>query len=137
MSYIKLHGGHIKLIGGTFYARTRDNRKGATNTNSSEWTVHTFHVYGLDKTPANGLYNHFINGLDLQYINVCPCVVCGLYELFVTGLKRLPVNGFPHDVRKSVDATPDSDLTGMNGIGTEYSLNGLNELNGLGTESSQ
>ena len=83
------------------------------------------------------MYYRFINGIYLQSINVLPREVCGLNEFFATGLKRLPVNVFPLDVKEYVDVTPESDLPGMNGIGTESFLNGINELHGLGTKLAQ
>ena len=56
-------------------------------------------MYGLDELSVNGLYDMFVNGLDVQPINVCPCDVRGLRKLFVTGLKILSINVRLRDVR--------------------------------------
>ena len=75
---------------------------------------------------------YFVNGLDAQSINVCPHDVHGLNELIVTSPKRLSINVHPRDVREFVDATLESDEPGMNGLGPELALNGLNGLNVIG-----
>ena len=49
----------------------------------------------------------------------------------------LSVNVPTHDIRESVDITPESDLPGLNGLGIELALNGLKGINGLVPESSQ
>ena len=87
------------MHGGKFYVRTRDIRKGATRDTSSELTFRSCHMYGLDDLSVNGLYNMFVNGLDVQSIIVFPCDVCGLRKLLVTSLKRLSINVRPRDVR--------------------------------------
>ena len=77
-SYIQLHGGHIKFIGETFYVHTCDTRRGATTANFSEWTVFPRYVYSINEIYINGLYDMFVNGLDVQSIHVCfvKYVVC-------------------------------------------------------------
>ena len=72
-----------------------------------------------------------MNGLDVLFINVFPCGICGLHELSITGLKRLPINLYPRYFRESVDVTPESSLPRMNGLTPESAMNGLNSLNGL------
>ena len=78
-----------------------------------------------------------VKGLDVKSINVSPRGVCGVHKFFVTGMKRLSVNVCPRDIRESVGVTPDSDLPGVNGIGQELYLKGMNDLNGIGLESDQ
>ena len=80
MSYIKFHGGHIKMLGGQFYVCTRDTINGDTRATSYEWTVRPCHVHGLDDLSANNLYDFLVNGMDVQLINVCPYDVRGLHE---------------------------------------------------------
>ena len=99
MRYIKLHGGHTKFLGGNVYVHTCEIRKGAKMATLYEWTVCHHHVYGLDDMSVNGLYDMFVNVLDVQSINIRTCDVHGLHELFATGLKRLSINVFPRDVR--------------------------------------
>ena len=94
-------------------------------------------MYGIDDMFKTGLYNLFINGLDVQSIHVHPHDMHGMHKLFVTGLKRLYINVSPCDVKESANVRPDSDLTGMDGIGMESSQNGLNGLNGLGPNQSR
>ena len=94
-------------------------------------------MYGLDEMSANGLCNLFINDLDVQSINVRPRDVYDLHNVFVAGLKRLPVNVCSCDVREPVDVTSDRDKPVLNGPGPESALNGLNGLNGLGPELDQ
>ena len=71
-------------------------------------------MYGLDDLSANGLYDLFVNGLDVQSINFCPCGIYGIHELLVSVLKRLSINVRPRDVRSYVDITPESDIPGLN-----------------------
>ena len=73
-----MHGGHLKLHGGKFYVRTRDIRKGATRDTSSELTFRPCHMYGLDGLSVNGLYDTFVNVLNVQSINFFPRDVRGL-----------------------------------------------------------
>ena len=41
--------------------------------------------------------------------------------------EKLSLNVHPHDVRESVDVTPESDLPPLNDLGPELSLNGIND----------
>ena len=94
-------------------------------------------MYSLYDISNNGLYDLFVNGPDVQSINVLPRGVSGMHKIFVTGLKILSINVCPCDVRESVDVTPESDLTDLNSLNTESALNVLNSLNGIGLKSSQ
>ena len=87
------------MHGGKFYVRTRNIRKGATRDTSSELAFRHCRMYGLDGLSVNGLYDMFVNGLDVQSINVCPRDIRGLQKLFVTGLKMLSLDVRPRDVR--------------------------------------
>ena len=80
----------------------------------------------------NGLYNMFVNGLDVKSINFFPWDECGLHKCFATGLKRLSVNACSCDIIESVGIRPATYRNGMNGLGTKLDVNGPNFLNGLG-----
>ena len=74
-------------------------------------------MHGIDELSANGLYDVYINSLDVISINGRPHDVRALHELSVTGLKRLSVNVHPHDSREYVDVTSQSDLPSINFLG--------------------
>ena len=52
-------------------------------------------------------------------------------------MKILFIKVLPCDVGESVDVTSKSGITGMNGLVSEFSLDGLNFLNGLWSELAQ
>ena len=85
-------------------------------------------MYSLDELSAKSLYDLFVNDLDVQSINVRLRDICGLHKFFITGQKRLSGNFRPRDVRESVDATLEIDLTGLFCLVLESVLNGLNGL---------
>ena len=94
-------------------------------------------MHSLNDLPTNGLYNLYANGTDVLPTNVNPCGVHSLHEFSVTGLKIMSVNFCPRDVKESTDVTSESGIPGINGIGQESYLNGMNDLNVLGAESVQ
>ena len=61
------------------------------------------HVHGLHYLSVNGLYDLYINDMDIISTNVCPLDILGMQNIYVTGLKRLSVNVRPRDVRESMD----------------------------------
>ena len=69
--------------------------------------------------------------MDVLSINISPFNVHGLHESSVTGLKILSVNICPWDFIESVDGMPESVLPGLNLLGKESVMNGLNGLNVL------
>ena len=88
-------------------------------------------MHRLNDILTNGLYDIYLNCLDVLPINIFPYDVRSLHELSVTVLKRLPVNVCCSEVKESVDVTSESDRPGMNGLGLELTLNCLNGINGL------
>ena len=92
------------------------------------------HVNGLNELSANGLYNLIIIGLYVISINYHPHGVQGMHKFSATGLKRLSINVRPCDVQEPVEILLYSDIPGLNGLGMELYLNGLNRINCLGSE---
>ena len=90
-------------------------------------------MHGFYDKYVNGLYEYFVNGVYLLSINVRFRDVIGLQEFSTTSMKGLSINVFSRNLRDSVGVTSESGITGMNELGTEVSLNGMNVLNGLMT----
>ena len=90
-------------------------------------------MHGFYDKYVNGLYEYFVNGVYWLSINVRPCDVIGLQEFSTTSMKGLSINVFSRNLRDSVGVTSESGITGMNELGMEMSLNGMNVLNGLVT----
>ena len=89
-------------------------------------------MHGPDDISTNGLYDLSFSGLDLISIDVYPCDVRGLLKFSLTGIRRLSISVCPCYVRYLVDATSESGIPGLNGLGTESSLISLNGSNSLG-----
>ena len=85
-------------------------------------------MHGIDDLSYNSFYGLSINGLDVLSINVFPCDAFGMHELSVNDMKVL---------FESLDVTSYSDISGLNRLGLESILNGLNSLNGIGPELDQ
>ena len=124
MSYIKLYGVQSN-------AHTRDARKGATRATWFELSVCPYHTHVTDELYTNGLYDMSVTGLYVIFIGVFTLDVLGLHKFSITGLKILPANVHPCDVRDSMDLTSKSGLPGLNGLTPESALNVLNGINGL------
>ena len=88
-------------------------------------------MHGLDEISTNCLYYLYENGLDVLYIKVLPHDVRGMHKFSVSALKILPVNVCSSDVIDSVDVTSESNIPGLNVIGPELTLNGVNGLNAI------
>ena len=89
-------------------------------------------MHSLNDLYANDMYELTVLGLDVISINFIPCGIRGMHKLSITGLKIMFVNICPLEVRDSVDVTLESGLPGLNVLGPELSLNGMNGLNVLG-----
>ena len=86
-------------------------------------------MHGLGNLPANIIYDLYVNGMDVLSININTCDVRRVHEFSVIGMKRLSIIVHPCDVREYVDVISESGIPGMNGLGPELALNGLNDLN--------
>ena len=113
------------------------SEKGIQRLHSLNGLFKLLHVSSLNELSANGLYNLIIIGLYVLFINFHPHGVQVLHEFSATGLKRLSIKIRPCDVQESVDILLDSNIPGLNGLGMELYLNGLNGINCLGSELYQ
>ena len=102
------------------------SEKGLQRVHSLNELFKLLHVNGLNELSANGLFNLIIIGLYVLFINFHPHGVQGLHEFSATGLKRLSIKIRPCDVQDYVDILLDSNIPGLNGLGMELYLNGLN-----------
>ena len=91
-------------------------------------------VHVLNDLSANGLYNMSANGMNVISIRVRPLDIYSLNGLSINGINVPSVHVRPCDVGESGDITPESGVHGLNdlnGLGLESTLNGLNSLNCL------